>query len=61
MHEDVENGWKSFYESFYCRLHFAAFLFGLLFDIEDGGDMFLRNVGRFSNYTMFQPRTAQSL
>jgi hypothetical protein len=22
-----------------------GFLFGLLFDLEDGGDMFLRNVG----------------
>jgi hypothetical protein len=60
-HEDIENGWKDFYESFYCRLHFAAFLFGLLFDMEDGGDIFLRNVVLFfSNYTALQPRTAYS-
>jgi hypothetical protein len=27
----------------------AAYLLGLLFDLEDGGDMFFRNVTLFSN------------
>jgi hypothetical protein len=33
------------------------FLLGLLFDLEDGGDMFLRNVGSFStDYTALYPK-----
>jgi hypothetical protein len=32
------------------------FLFGLLFDPEDGDDIFLRNVGLFLNDTALQPR-----
>jgi hypothetical protein len=28
-----------------CYLFHAGFLLGLFFDSEDGGDMFLRNVG----------------
>jgi hypothetical protein len=35
-----------------CYLLHAGFLFGLIFDTEDGGDIFLRNVGCLStNYT----------
>jgi hypothetical protein len=32
----------------------ACFLLGLLFDPEDEDDLFLRNVGLFSNYTALQ-------
>jgi hypothetical protein len=52
-----------------CRLHFedrrsraffifhADFLLGILFDPEDGGDIFLRNFGRFlMDYTALYPR-----
>jgi hypothetical protein len=31
-------------------------LLGLFFDLEDGGDMFLRNVGLSPNYTALQAR-----
>jgi hypothetical protein len=34
----------------------AGFLLGLLFNAEDGGDMFLRNVGLSPNYKALQPR-----
>jgi hypothetical protein len=33
----------------------AEFLIGLLFGLEDGDDMFLRNVVLSLNYTSFQP------
>jgi hypothetical protein len=34
------------------------FLLGLFFDPEDGGDIFLRNVGEIStDYTALYPRT----
>jgi hypothetical protein len=29
----------------------VGFLFGLILDSEDGGDIFLRNVGLFPNYS----------
>jgi hypothetical protein len=32
------------------------FFIGLLFDPEDGGNMFLRNVGLRRNYTVLQSR-----
>jgi hypothetical protein len=35
---------------------FRAFLLRLLFDPEDGGDMFLRNVALSPNYTALQPK-----
>jgi hypothetical protein len=45
------------YRRFACCLLHAGFLLGLLFYPEDGGDMFLRNVGRLSaNYTALYPR-----
>jgi hypothetical protein len=34
---------------------------GLLFNPEDGGDVFLRNFGVSSNYTALQPRRKSSL
>jgi hypothetical protein len=40
-----------------CCLLYAVFLLGLLFNTEDGGDMFLRNVGWLSmDYTAFYAR-----
>jgi hypothetical protein len=38
----------------------AAFLFGSLFDREDGGNIFIRNVGPYPNCTMLQPRRQRS-
>jgi hypothetical protein len=40
-------GYDAEQSSVCCRLY-ASFLLDLLFDPEDGGDMFLRNVGRLS-------------
>jgi hypothetical protein len=37
----------------------AGFLFRLLFDPEDGDDIFLRNIGFSPNYTALQPRGPQ--
>jgi hypothetical protein len=38
-------------------LHHADFLLGLLFNLEDGGDMFLGNVGLLSTeYKTLYPR-----
>jgi hypothetical protein len=34
----------------------SGFLFGLLFDTEDGGYMFVRNVGLPPAYTALQPQ-----
>jgi hypothetical protein len=34
----------------------ACILLGSLFDPEEGGDMFLRNIGLSHNYTAFEPR-----
>jgi hypothetical protein len=34
----------------------AGFLLSILFDLEDGGDMFLRNVGLFPNYPPREPQ-----
>jgi hypothetical protein len=40
-----------------CRLLLAGFLFGILFDPEDGGIAFLRSVGGLvPNYTTFHSR-----
>lgn len=33
----------------------CGFLLGLQFDAKGGGDMFLRNVGLFLNFTVLQP------
>jgi hypothetical protein len=38
----------------------ANYLHGLLFYPEDGGDMFLRNVGHLPNYTPLQPTRGSS-
>jgi hypothetical protein len=38
------------------KLKFVGFLFGLLFDPEDGDEMFLRNVGMSSDYMVLHPR-----
>jgi hypothetical protein len=39
-----------------CYLLHAGFMLGVLFDPEDGGDIFLRNVGRLStDYTALYP------
>jgi hypothetical protein len=38
----------------------AGFIITLVFNPEDGGDMFLRNVGLSPNYTPFKPRQAYS-
>jgi hypothetical protein len=37
-------------------LHVSADLFRLLFNLKDGGEVFLRNVGLSPNYTTLQPR-----
>jgi hypothetical protein len=43
-----------------CLLH-AAFLYGLVFHPEDGGDVFLRNVGgHLPDYTALYPRRYNS-
>jgi hypothetical protein len=40
----------------FCML-FVHLLLGLLFDLEDGGEMFLRNIGWLSaDYTELHPR-----
>jgi hypothetical protein len=36
-----------------------GFLLGLLFDHEDGGDMFLRNVGYSKNYPEDHTRSSE--
>jgi hypothetical protein len=33
------------YNAISCHLLSAGFLLGLFFDLEDGGNMFLRNIG----------------
>jgi hypothetical protein len=51
-------GWRAW--TAYCLLH-ASFLLGILFNPEDGGDMFLRNVGWFStDYIAIYPRTLEN-
>jgi hypothetical protein len=43
-------------QNFACYLIHAGFLRGLFFDLEDGGDMSLRNVGQLSlDYTALYP------
>jgi hypothetical protein len=32
-------------EALFATCFHAGFLYGLFFDLEDGGDMFLRNIG----------------
>jgi hypothetical protein len=39
---------------------FTGFFFGVFFDPENGGDMFLRNVGLSPNYTALKPITPYS-
>jgi hypothetical protein len=39
-----------------CHLLLTGFLLGLLFDPEDGDDMFLRRVGIFPNYAALRPQ-----
>jgi hypothetical protein len=39
----------------------AGFLLSLLFDSEDGSDMFLRNVGLSPDYTALQPIAVRTL
>jgi hypothetical protein len=60
-----QNVWREalekIHKGFACYLLHAGFLFGLFFDPEDGGDMFLRNVVRFStNYAASTPRRYSS-
>jgi hypothetical protein len=44
-----------------CHLIHAGFLLGLFFDPEDGGDMFLLNIGSLSiDYTALYPRRQNS-
>jgi hypothetical protein len=44
-------------QGFACCLLHASFLLGLLFNHEDGGDMFLRNIGWLStDYAALYPR-----
>jgi hypothetical protein len=51
-------GWRAW--TAYCLLH-AGFLLGILFNPEDGGDMFFRNVGWLStDYIAIYPRTLEN-
>jgi hypothetical protein len=40
----------------FCVVTPAVFFLGLEFELEDGGDMFLRNVGITPNYTALQQK-----
>jgi hypothetical protein len=52
--------WK--YNAVFCYLLQAGFLHGSFFDPEDGGDVFLRKVGRLSTeYTALYTRRQNSL
>jgi hypothetical protein len=44
-----------------CYLLPAGFLLGLFFDLEDGGDMFLQNVGYFQRTTRHYIPEARTL
>jgi hypothetical protein len=46
-------------ESFRLSACFCFFLFGLLFYPENGGDMFLWNIGVSPNYTALQGEARQ--
>jgi hypothetical protein len=51
---------RSFGETYRLNLH-ADFLLGLLLNLQDGGDMFLQNVGRLSSdYTVLYTKTQNS-
>lgn len=58
-------GWKNIVEEKATRAEqfavcFSWFLLSLQFDPEDGGNMFIRNVGFSPNYTVLQPRRPYS-